>query len=89
MANIKSQKKRVLTNELARKRNVAVRSRLKTFGKNADEAIAKKDAEAIGVALPRVLREIDRAVQKGVIHPNSAARKKSHLQHAAAAALKG
>jgi small subunit ribosomal protein S20 len=88
MPNIKSQKKRVLTNELSRKRNVAVRSRIKTFSKNAEEAIAAKNTDAINAALPQILREIDRAVQKGVIHPNSAARKKSHLQHAASAALK-
>lgn len=89
MANLKSQKKRILTNEIARKRNISVRSRLKTFAKNIDEAIAKKDADAINTNLPIVLREIDRAAQKGVIHANSAARKKSHIQHAAAVALKG
>lgn len=89
MANLKSQKKRVLTNEIARQRNVATRSKLKTFSKNADEAIASKDAEAIKVALPKVLREIDRAVQTGVIHANSAGRKKAHFQHTAAVALKG
>jgi small subunit ribosomal protein S20 len=65
-----------------------VRSRIKTFSKNAEEAIAAKNTDAINAALPQILREIDRAVQKGVIHPNSAARKKSHLQHAASAALK-
>ncbi|MFP6597191.1 MAG: 30S ribosomal protein S20 [Candidatus Hydrogenedentota bacterium] len=89
MPNLKSQKKRVLTNELARKRNVAVRSRIKTFSKNAEDAIAAKNAEAINTTLTTALREIDRAVQKGVIHTNSAARKKAHLQHSAAAILKG
>ena len=89
MANIKSQKKRILTNEIARKRNVAVRSRLKTVGKQADEALASKDADAINTTLPKVLREIDRAAKNGVIHANSAARKKSHWQHAAHEALKG
>ena len=89
MANLKSQKKRILTNEIARKRNVAVRSRLKTYGKKVDEAIASKDADAINSNLQIILREIDRAAQKGVLHANSAARKKSHVQHAAAVALKG
>ena len=89
MANLKSQKKRVLTNEISRKRNASVRSRLKTFDKAAEAAIAKKDADAINEALPKILREIDRAAKRGVIHANSAARKKSHLQHTAAVALKG
>ena len=86
MANIKSQKKRILTNEIARKRNVMVRTRLKTFVKNVDAAIASKDADAINVAVPRLLRVIDRAAQNGVIHANSAARKKSTVQRAVAAA---
>ena len=89
MANLKSQKKRILTNEIARKQNVAVRSRMKTYIAKADEAIEAKDAEAIKAALNPALSEIDRAQKKGVIHANSAGRKKSHLQHAAAAALKG
>jgi small subunit ribosomal protein S20 len=89
MANLKSQKKRILTNEIARQRNVTVRSRLKTFGKKIDEAIASKDADAINATLPTILREIDRAAKNGVLHANSAARKKSHVQVAAAAALKG
>ena len=89
MANLKSQKKRILTNEIARKRNVAVRTRLKTFIAKADKAIEAKDAEAITAALNPALSEIDCAQKKGVIHANSAARKKSHLQHSAAVALKG
>lgn len=88
MANLKSQKKRNLTNEIARQRNVQVRSRLKTLLKNADTAIESKEADSIKSALTSALSEIDRAVKKGVIHANSAARKKSHLQHAAALALK-
>ena len=89
MANIKSQKKRILTNELARKRNVAVRSRMKTIIAKADNAIEAKDADAIKSTLSPALSEIDNAQKKGVIHANSASRKKSHLQHSAAVALKG
>ncbi len=88
MANLKSQKKRILTNEIARQRNVSVRSRMKTFAKSVDDAIAKKDADAINAAVKPMLREIDRAVQKGVIHANSAARKKSSVERAVVAALK-
>jgi small subunit ribosomal protein S20 len=89
MANLKSQKKRNLTNEIARQRNVTVRSRLRTFTKAADAAIVDKDAEKIAATMKVALTEIDRAVKKGVIHQNSGARKKSHLQHTAAVALKG
>jgi len=83
MANIKSQKKRNLTNERRRQRNVAVRSRMKTQVKLALEAIDAKDAETARTALPAALSQIDRAASKGVIHPNNAARKKSILQRRA------
>lgn len=81
MANIKSQKKRNLTNEKSRQRNMAVRSRMKTMIKGALTAIDTKDAEQIKVAVPAALSAIDRAASKGVIHANSAARKKSSIQH--------
>lgn len=81
MANIKSQKKRNLTNEKSRQRNMAARSRMKTMIKGALTAIEAKDAEKIKVAVPAALSAIDRAASKGVIHANSAARKKSSIQH--------
>lgn len=85
MANIKSQKKRILTNEKSRQRNMAVRSRMKTMIKGALAAIEEKDGAKIGVAVPAALSAIDRAASKGVIHQNSAARKKSSIQHRLAA----
>lgn len=85
MANIKSQQKRIITNERNRQKNIAVRSRLKTIMKKADAAIEAKDLDAVKASLPEALSEIDRAVTKGVIHRNSASRKKSNLQHRAAA----
>lgn len=85
MANIKSQKKRVITNEIARQRNLTLRSRMKTMMKHAIEAIEAKDKDAVAKTLPGALSAIDRAAQKGVIHRNSAARKKSELQSHAAA----
>lgn len=85
MANIKSAKKRNITNERNRQKNVAVKSRLRTFMKQALTAIESKDLEKVKAVLPEALSEIDRAASKGVIHPNSAARKKSTLQHRAAA----
>jgi len=85
MANIKSQKKRILTNEKARQRNMAVRSRMRTLIKGAMAAIDSKDEAQIKAAVPAALSEIDRAASKGVIHRNSAARKKSSIQHRVAA----
>jgi small subunit ribosomal protein S20 len=85
MARIKSQKKRIITNEKRRQRNVAVKSRLRSHMKRALAAIEAKDVEQVKAVLPQALSEIDRAASKGVIHPNSAARKKSTLQRQAAA----
>ena len=73
MANIKSQKKRILTNAKAQDRNKAVRSEMKSRLKNAD---ANLDDEA---AVRAAIKRIDSAAQKGVIHKNAAARKKSRL----------
>ena len=66
-------------------RNISVKSRMKTFVKPASEALDAKDAEAVKANLAKALSEIDRAASKGVIHKNSAARKKANLQRRAAA----
>lgn len=73
MANIKSQKKRNLTNAKAHDRNKAVRSELKTRIKNAQNNL--DDDEAVRAAVKR----IDAAARKGVIHKNAAARQKRRL----------
>lgn len=79
MANIKSQKKRIITNEKARLRNRAVRSELKTATRAVHEAVeAKNGAEAYAAAL-NACRLLDRAVTKGVIHKNQAANRKSGI----------
>jgi len=83
MPNIKSQKKRVLTNERNRQRNIATKSRLRTYVKNAMEAIEAKNEDQVKALLPDTLSEIDRAAADGIIHPNTAARKKSFLQRQA------
>ena len=80
MANIKSQKKRILTNELSRQRNMAVRSKMKTMVKQAMAAIEANDAAQLKTAVSEALSAIDRAATKGVIHRNAAARKKSTIQ---------
>ncbi len=80
MANIKSQKKRILTNAKAHARNVAVRSELKTRVKNAikvGEADPGTDASA--EALRLAIKRLDMAAAKGRIHKNQAANRKSGL----------
>ena len=79
MANIKSQKKRILTNEKARLRNKAIKSELSTFVLKTREAVAAGDAEAAQRALEAASRKLDKAVSKGVIHKNQAANRKSKL----------
>ena len=66
-------------------RNMAVKSRMKTFIKHANAAMEARDLEGLKAALPAALSEIDRAASKGIIHRNNAARKKSALQERAAA----
>ncbi|MDR2620531.1 MAG: 30S ribosomal protein S20 [Propionibacteriaceae bacterium] len=85
MANIKSQKKRIKTNEIARQRNKAVKSELRTYVRAARNAIAAGDAEAATAAVQVATRALDKAVTKGTIHPNQAANRKSAIASAAAA----
>mgnify|MGYP000644474148 FL=1 len=85
MANIKSQKKRILTNEKARLRNKAVKSELKTLVRNTREAVAAGDAEGAEKAFAAASRKLDKAVSKGVIHKNQAANRKSAIAKQVAA----
>ena len=87
MANIKSQKKRILTNAKRAERNKAVRSELKTRVKNAVDADRRPTPTTRHVRL--AVKRIDMAAAKGIIHKNQAARRKSRLMkkvNAAAAA---
>ncbi|MCX4667274.1 30S ribosomal protein S20 [Streptomyces sp. NBC_01381] len=79
MANIKSQIKRIKTNEKARQRNKAVKSSLKTAIRKAREAVAAGDTQKAVEATREASRQLDKAVSKGVIHKNQAANKKSAL----------
>lgn len=79
MANIKSQKKRNLTNEKARQRNLSVKSELKTAVNKVTAAVAAGDKEAAQPALQAASRKLDKAVSKGVIHKNQAANRKSSI----------
>ncbi len=79
MANIKSQIKRNLTNEKRRLRNKAVKSELKTLVRRFREAADSGDTERAGASLHLASRKLDKAVSKGVIHPNQAANRKSAM----------
>ncbi len=79
MANIRSQIKRNRQNETRRRRNQAVRSELKTRAKSALAAAETGDAAAAGEALKEAQRRLDTAAAKGVVHPRTAARRKSRL----------
>ncbi|MBL6620922.1 MAG: 30S ribosomal protein S20 [Ilumatobacteraceae bacterium] len=76
MANIKSQKKRILTNAKAAERNRAVRSELKTRVKKAEFTVGTDENET---AVRAAVKRLDSAASKGVIHKNTAARRKSRL----------
>ena len=80
MANIKSQKKRILTAEKARQRNKAVRSELKTYVKKVRAAVEAGDVEAAQAAAQAAGRKLDKAASKGIIHKNQAAQRKSGIQ---------
>ena len=79
MANIKSQKKRVLTNEKAHQRNRAVKSGLKTAIKKVHAAVEAGDAAAAKTAALEAARQLDKAASKGVIHAKQAANRKSGI----------
>jgi small subunit ribosomal protein S20 len=79
VANIKSQIKRIATNEKARQRNVAIRSSVKTAIRKFRVAADAGDKEK-AVELQRdAAKKLDKAVTKGVLHANQAANKKSAL----------
>lgn len=80
MANIKSQKKRILTNAKRAARNKAVKSELKTRVKSAlTAAAATGEADANAAEVRLAIKKLDKAAAKGIIHPNQAARRKARL----------
>lgn len=79
MAHPKSSQKSLRVSLRRRARNKPVRSALKTFVGNAQQLVAKRDVEGARVAVTTAVSAIDKAATKGVIHPNSAARRKSRL----------
>ena len=82
MANIKQQKKRVLTNEKRRVRNKSIRSATRTEIRKFRQAVESGDKAAAEAQLRVASRKLDKAVTKGVFHRNSAANKKSNMARA-------
>lgn len=83
MANIKSQIKRIKTNEKARLRNKSVRSSIKTAVRRFRDSLTSGDSAVITTELRNASQALDVAVAKGVLHKNSAANKKSSMTKAA------
>lgn len=79
MPNHKSAKKRVRQNEKRKTINRGHRTRLRTAIKKLRAAIGSGDATSAQTLLPTTISTIDKAIQKGVLHRNAAARYKSRL----------
>ena len=82
MANIKSQEKRIKTNERRRLRNKSVKSSLHTAVRGFQQAVEAGDKDKAAALLASTSRKLDKAVSKGVIHKNQAANRKSGLANA-------
>ena len=79
MANIKSAKKRILVIKTKTERNKAIKSKVKTYVKKVDAAIAAGDKAAASAALVEATSVLDKACKKGVYHKNTVSRKVSRL----------
>jgi small subunit ribosomal protein S20 len=83
VANIKSQIKRIRTNEKAQLRNRSARSAIKTAVRRFRDAVTSGDSTKIAEELRAASKTLDVAVTKGVLHSNAAANKKSSMAKAA------
>ena len=79
MANIKSAIKRIRQSEKARGRNKVYRSRARTFVKRANALLEQGRVDDAAVVSMQAISALDRAAERGVIHKNNAARRKSRL----------
>ena len=82
MANIKSAKKRILVIQTKTARNKSIKSKVKTYVKKVETAIAQGDKEAAASALVAATSEISHPASKGLYHTNTASRKISRLNKA-------
>jgi len=88
MANIASQKKRILRSERERSENRLVTSAVKTHFRRLESAVEGGDAGAIEAEHRSLVSQIDKAVQKGALHKNTGARKKARAARVTAGASK-
>ena len=79
MPNIKSSKKDVISSKIAYEKNKAAKSALKTVVKKFDAAVESGDKASAQVAFTAAVQAVDKAVTKGLLHKNNAARKKSSM----------
>jgi small subunit ribosomal protein S20 len=86
MANIASQKKRILRSDRERTENRLLTSTVKTYFRRLESAVDGGDTSAIEAEHRALVSRIDKAVQKGALHKNTAARKKARAARLAAAA---
>jgi small subunit ribosomal protein S20 len=77
MANIASQKKRILRSERERTENRLLTSTVKTYFRRLESAVEGGDAAAVETEHKALVSRIDKAIQKGAMHKNTGARKKS------------
>jgi len=85
MANIASQKKRILRSERERTENRLLTSTVKTHFRRLETAVAEGDAGKVEAEHKALVSKIDKAIQKGALHKNTGARKKSRAARTAAA----
>jgi small subunit ribosomal protein S20 len=88
MANIASQKKRIARSERERLENLRFRSSVKTHFKRLEAAVRSGDSEAVASEHKALVSRIDKAVQRGALHRNTGARKKSRAAGIAGAPSK-
>jgi small subunit ribosomal protein S20 len=86
MANIASQKKRILRSERERHENRLLTSTVKTYFRRLEKAVAEGDASTVEAEHRALVSRIDKAVQKGALHRNTGARKKSRAARIVAGA---
>lgn len=84
MANIRSARKRIRSDEKKTVRNRAIKSDLNTSIRNARAALLSNEVEASQMEVMSAVSKLDKAADKGVIHRNNAARRKSRLMHSLA-----
>jgi small subunit ribosomal protein S20 len=88
MANIKSSKKDIKRSARRTAKNSATKVALKTYIKKTKKAVTAGEPAAIATTLTEAVKRLDKAAQKGIIHPNQAARRKSRIAKQASVALK-